>query len=688
MKKYSLGNVGVTVYDNGKFDIDNGKTTNKTTGEDRPNFEVNVDGNSLMLLDDKGFSLADCIQEGNKLTLRYESKAENLEVTAELENISGAIIQTNTIKNTGNESIKLTRFSSAFVENIAHSDDGVWYDKDIVIHICHSKWQCEGQWRAYTPSELGLCPATMHSWERESYRISSLGSWCTGNFYPLVIIENKTDNNAFFMETEGSHSWQIKLTVFGGYVSPSLAVEATSCDEGLGGWYYDLKPGESYRAERAFYGTVCGGFEEAVKTVNEFKRADSTVKPFIPLVFNDYMDCIWGSQKPEYIIPLIDKAAEAGCEYFCIDGGWQWNKNGWGKGDWIPRTEYFSEVTFKDLADRMKEKGLIPGVWFEFDACSETAELFRNDKDAVIRRYDRAVGGGEMHFYNFKNKNVRNYLTEKVREFYDMGYRFIKNDYNQSTGIGCTNTYDGDSPAEGLIENTNAFYDFIDSLYEKFPGLVIENCGSGALRCDNKTLRRFTLQSTSDQELYINNPSILMGSESVMPPEKAGIWAYPYPTVLGEYDGFVPSEEYIKERADGKETAFNMVTAMMGVMYLSGRIDLCDEKNFELIKQGVEIYKDIREYIPKSRPIYPTGMHSINQKEIASMGLLSEERLMIAVWNTDDKECEVSIDLSGYIPKDYAVNRVYSHKETEFSLENGSLKIMLEGKSAVWFEIL
>ena len=70
------------------------------------------------------------------------------------------------------------------------------------------------------------------------------------------------------------------------------------------------------------------------------------------------------------------------------------------------------------------------------------------------------------------------------------------------------------------------------------------------------------------------------------------------------------------------------------------------------------------------------------------MGLLSEERLMIAVWNTDDKECEASIDLSGYIPKDYAVNRVYSHKETEFSLENGSLKIMLEGKSAVWFEIL
>ncbi len=44
MKKYSLGNVGVIVYDNGKFDIDNGKTANKTTGEDRPNFEVNVDG--------------------------------------------------------------------------------------------------------------------------------------------------------------------------------------------------------------------------------------------------------------------------------------------------------------------------------------------------------------------------------------------------------------------------------------------------------------------------------------------------------------------------------------------------------------------------------------------------------------------------------------------------------------------
>lgn len=118
----------------------------------------------------------------------------------------------------------------------------------------------------------------------------------------------------------------------------------------------------------------------------------------------------------------------------------------------------------------------------------------------------------------------------RVAYVYNVGYRYIKNDYNLSAIVGCTNNFDGNSPAKGLIENTNAFYDFIDSLYRNFLELIMENCSSGALREDNKTLRRFSLQSTSDQEIYINNPSIVMGSEAIMPPEKSGLWVYPYPS--------------------------------------------------------------------------------------------------------------------------------------------------------------
>ena len=213
----------------------------------------------------------------------------------------------------------------------------------------------------------------------------------------------------------------------------------------------------------------------------------------------------------------------------------------------------------------------------------------------------------------------------------------------------------------------------------------MENCGSGALREDNKTLRRFLMQSTSDQELYLNNPSIAMGSEAIIPPEKAGLWVYPYPGDPEVKEKFALTEAYVRERKDGKETAFNIVTGLMGAMYLSGRIDLCDRENFALVKKGTEIFKKVRKYISQSHPIYPAGMHKINDERIAAFGLLSRERLMLAVWNTSSEKKEKPIDLSKYVGT-LAVKQTYSHNEPDFKVMETEVYVTLEGKSAAWFE--
>ena len=586
MKQYRLGKTDIVVFDNGKFMIDNGKTE-KILPTSHPNFEVNIDGGGLIDLGKSGFLLVDIKYNGDALELKYIYEQMKLEVTVSLEAVSGVIVQKTTAHNLGNDAIRLTRLSSAYIDNIAHAQNTAWYEKDLQIYICHNKWQGEGQWRCYSPSELGVFPATRHGWESDVYKISSIGSWCTGDFYPLVIIEDKSEHKSWFMETEGAHNWQIKIAGDGGYIKPVLALEATSADEDLGGWHYELQPGESYSAERAFYGMTDGGFEEVTDALDNFKRHDSKIEITAPpLVFNDYMDCIWGIQDPKLILPLVDKAAEVGCEVFCIDGGWCENEGEKsGLGDWVPKAKFYDMDGLKEIADYIKSKNMVPGIWTELEACNSSAYGYRMNEDSVLKRYDTPIGGWRG-FYNFSNPEVREYLTGKVEALYNIGFRFIKNDYNASIGIGATNNYDGESPAEGAIVNANTFYDFVDSLYEKFPELVIENCGSGALRCDNKMLRRCSLQSTSDQEFYYNNPSIVMGSMAVMPPEKAGIWSYPYPAMYpyadGKYIPFSPDDEYYDRMKDGKETAFNMVTAMTGYLYLSGRIDLCDEKNFEL----------------------------------------------------------------------------------------------------------
>lgn len=154
-------------------------------------------------------------------------------------------------------------------------------------------------------------------------------------------------------------------------------MEASSCEESIDGWNYILEPGRVYTTERAFYGVVDGVFEEAVKVLNDFKRSNSMIeRKKIPLVFNDYMDWLWNTQTPELVLPLIDAAAEAGCEYFCIDGGWIYNEVGNGLGDWLPNPEVYKEKDLKYIADKIEKKGMIPGIWFEFDACFDNAKLF------------------------------------------------------------------------------------------------------------------------------------------------------------------------------------------------------------------------------------------------------------------------------------------------------------------------
>ena len=687
MKIFKDNDNNIIVYDNGKFTIckdDCAKSLINKNCSSRANFEITVNGGKQLELNENGFLFQGVSETKSGLELKYVCNRHSIEVLVKLTYVSTSdvIVQQNTVRNIGNADVKLTRFSSAFMEDICYDNNAPFYENESIrVHICHNKWQGEGQWREYRLTDLGIYPSTTHNWEREGFKINSIGSWSTANFFPLVMIEDKKNKKTWYMETEGSHNWFIKLYSFGGYVEPTLAFEASGCDEANGGWYYDLKPGETYTTERAIYGIATGGAEEATKELIKFKRKDgiSWNNNGVPMiVFNDYMDCIWGNQEPSRILPLVDKASELGCEVFCIDGGWCTNL-----GDWEPQ-DYYKDCSLAEIASIIKEKNMIPGIWFELEACQSSTEGFKLGHDCVLRRYDSVIGE-ERAFYNFSNNEVRKYLTEKVERFYNMGYRYIKNDYNQSIGIGCTNNYDGESPAEGSIRNAEAFYDFINELYKKFPELIIENCGSGALRSDNKTLKHFVVQSISDQELYQNNPSIVMGSMMQMPPEKVGVWAYPYPALFEGAATFEVNQDYIDKMADGKETVFNMVNAMTGTIFLSGRLDLCDDANFELVKEAIETYKNIRKYIPVSYPVFPMELIGINEKKVGSLGLLSDDKLLLSVWNIKDTDEDISIDISKYA-KSSSINSVYPHRQV-CELKGNIVTASLKSMSAFFLEL-
>lgn len=605
------------------------------------NYEAEYEGLNIMPTDDF-FRFENISLRKGGADISYKLTTYNIGVDEKVDGIDGADVFRQTVKVTNNEprKIRLSRLSCANVTGIG-IEGGKWYSNDrFCVYFCYNHWQGEGQWQKKSLRELGIYPASRHVWEKATFRLQSVGSWSTSDYYPLLIIEDSEKGECWFFEREGAENWFIEINAFEGFGSPFINVSIGEGDEACG-WYIDLAPGEEYITSAAVYGVVKGDFENAVKELLKYKRKRTLVEPIKKIVFNDFMNCNWANPSAEKLLPLIDKASEAGAEVFCIDAGWATN------GTWEVCEEKLKPYGLKGLVDYINAKGMIAGLWFEF----ETGDLNQADhenEDYFLKR-DGALIAHHRPKVNLRYEKARQWLLFRIDEVYKLGVRYIKNDHNNDERWG-TN-YPGESPAVGVKRKTQAFYGFIDELHRRYPDLIIENCAAGAMREDGETLRRFHLQSFSDQEDYRLNPSILIGQSACIPPEKEGIWAYPYPLTYHYIDSSRIPQEEIKSYSDGRQTAFNMVSGMMGVPYLSGRIDLADENNTELIKEALNVYKQYRKSLSCRYPAYPLPMKSLNDNSYNAYGLISEngDDMILAVWALEQTDFKIDLSKYGYV---------------------------------------
>lgn len=632
-------------------------------------------------------------------TVTKVNKKNGIKVKSEYEFYGNVIKQRNRVTNLNNETKNLIGCSSAMLSIPAN---GVisWNDeRRFSVYLCTMGWSTENQWRKLSFEQLGLVPMRQKS-GGTLYRctLRSEGSWSTGRYYPIVIVEDNENGVTYFMEHEGAVSWEINLGM-GFFTKPEkLCIECSGADIHHDGFVKKLNKGEEYVSTAAVYGRVDGGFEDAIAALTDYKRKTSKrswEKGIPPVCFNVFMGAVYSAVNGKNLPSLINAAARLGCEIFCIDAGWFGGEGRGAHGDYIPNDEKFGKYTLGSIVGLIKENKMIPGLWFEFEASNAEAFCVKLHDNTVLNRYGKTISE-PRGFYNLTDEAVREHILNAVDNAYDMGVRYIKNDYNQSTGIGFG--VHGEEFNENNRKNCEAVYSFIDEIYRRHPDMIIENCGSGAMREDNGTLSHFHLQSTSDQEMYYNYPSIAASAMSLMPPEKAGNWAYPYFLGEDEYEAFDSGEntEFLIERnADGEETTFAMINGMLGVLYMSGRIDYLDEKNRLLVKEGVDTYKKIRSFIPKAYAIYPTGFGTVGKREFISVGLINSEKskIYLAVWKVDAPDDDIIIDLAQYIRDDAVVNLVYPQNDDRckfnYAVSTKKLTIRLEGNKymARLFEI-
>ena len=487
-------------------------------------------------------------------------------------------------------------------------------DEKILISIPHNSWQREIQWQQFTLPEAGLTLTQPKYSSRSSKTLSitNIGNWSAKEYIPAGFLTDVETGESLLWQIEQNGSWHWEISDQSGF----LYLQLSGPSETWAHWSKDLKPGERFVTVPAAVSPVCGGFEKANEEMTKYRRRirrPNTDNEKLPVIFNDYMNCLWADPTTAKELPLIEAAAKAGCEYYVIDAGWYSDGFWWDSvGEWKPAPGRFPEG-LKWLMDHIRSKGMIPGVWLEIEVMGINCELAKKLPDNwFFCRHGKRVYDRSRYQLDFRNPEVRAFADEIIDRFvneYHVGY--IKMDYNIEPGIGTE--IDADSYGDGLLEHERAYLKWLDAVFARYPDLVVENCSSGGLRMDYAMLSRYSIQSTSDVEDYRVYATIAANAPSVLTPEQAAVWSYPL------------------SDADEEQTAFNMVNAMLLRIHQSGHLAEINRSGKRLVKEGIKTYKRIRSDIRRAIPFWPLGLSDYADPWVC-LGLRTEHRAYVALW--------------------------------------------------------
>lgn len=486
-----------------------------------------------------------------------------LTVAKEKDSKTGTTHITTTVENAGTEPVSMEMLASFVISEI----EG---DK---LHRFLSFWSAEGRHKVDRLNDLNM----EHAWNNMAYRIEkfgNVGGMPVRKYFPFVAVEDSKTGKFTAVSLYSPSSWQIEVVI---RHDDRVTLAGGIADRDFGHWTKKLNPGEVYTAPKAVLAEGTSLLEVCDKLVKSQHPDISPVDDHMGIAFNEYCTT-WGNPTEENMIKIADKLEGHGIQYLVMDSGWYvpdgfywWNSC----GDWEINYNRFPNG-LKPVADYIRSKGMIPGLWYEFESVSPMSKIY-DDPEMVMCKDGKPLTVMGRRFPNMVNPKVKQYLLEKVAyALRDWNFGYIKVDYNDSTGIGC----DGpDSLGENLRNNILATQDFFRKMREVIPDLVIENCSSGGHRLEASMMELSSMASFSDAHEIVSLPIIAANLHYLVRPEQSQIWS-----VLRAAD------------SDAR-IYFSMCATFLGRMGLSGDIYDLSDHQWELVDGAISLYKEVSDII-------------------------------------------------------------------------------------------
>ncbi|MCX4761751.1 alpha-galactosidase [Streptomyces sp. NBC_01275] len=518
--------------------------------------------------------------------------------------------------NEGSETLQLESVSSLALGGVLDASGGL---DDLTVHWADNDWLAECRWRqaAFRDRIVPLSRAAHGHEGRGCFERYSQGSWSTGRHLPIAALTDRT-GRAWLWQIESSAGWRFET----GEREGAAYLALFGPDDAHHQWRRTLAPGEEFTSVPAvLVRAETGGLDAAFGELTAYRRRIRRAHPdhtALPVIYNDYMNTLMGDPTTDKLLPLVEAAGSAGAEVFVIDAGWyDDDAQGWwdAVGAWDASDRRFPGG-IQQVLDAVRKQGMTPGLWLEPEVVGVRSPLARTlPPEAFFRRGGVRVTEHGRHHLDLRHPAARAHLDQVVdRIVGDWGVGYLKLDYNVNVGPGTENG--AESAGAGLLGHHRAHLDWMASLLDRYPDLVLENCSSGGLRMDYAQLAVAQLQSTSDQQDPLRYPPIAAAAATAAAPEQAAVWAYPQP-------GFSPDA-----------IAFTLTGALLGRIHLSGFLDRMSEAELELVRSGVSVYRSIRQEIADGLPFWPLGLPSWEDAWLAH-GLRGPAGTLLTVWRRE-----------------------------------------------------
>lgn len=572
----------------------------------------------------------------SSLVIQQFDKDDGLTATTTLTNLNAAAYRVSTtIRNDSNTAQTLQAVSIGALTGLlpllgnANQTD---------LYIARNEWCAEGRWfKVPINGNAGLpyMNPPLHQWpSMGAFSLMSSSTWSTGQFLPMGVLENAATGKALAwqIENNGPWRWELCSQVERDNLYTLVLLGPTDLHHS---WSITLAPGESFTTPTASFSYSTDGFDGAIDELTLHRRASRHYIPASekqhPLIYNDYMNALMGDPTTEKEIPLIDAAAKAGVQYYCIDCGWYDDGSDWwpSVGAWEPSKTRFAPDGLGALVQRIRDRGMVPGLWIEPEVIGVKSPCASQlPEDAFMHRDGKRIVEHQRLFLNFASQSARDYLDsvfDRLIEEFKVGY--FKWDHNSVPGSGPDDN--GNNPGSGLLDHTRAHLAWFDRLRQRYPDVIFEACSSGGQREDPGILSHYDLQSTSDQQDWRIYPTIAASAPASLLPEMAGNWAYPHAGMNPE------------------QMVFALVNGLAGRMYLGGNLDKLDAEQLEIVKEAVAQYPYIVNHNATSLPRWPLGLPEWNDPNVV-LEMHNEDESLIYIWNRGGKKAiDVPYDLTG-----------------------------------------